>query len=330
MYAPVQLREPFAAARPQVTRQILEPVNDRATSGVASFVWPPDGEHQGKLIVRVPRNPQLDEPVQREKMLLNYLHNQLGQDPVYSRQFAHVYGSRPLGRSQALLLTPVSGHPLAQDLNRWNQGYYLHQAARWLSQWQRRTVTEWVGLDHERLDWLITSYPDALWGKTRVPDLLPLSEALNESKKGVWELLRPLLGQKLPLTVVHGAFQADNIWVARGRITGLCHWDDGRTQGLPWEDFWQLPLALFQDESYSVAQSWSRLTAHRQTIYEYWQTYHQSSDVTRQLRTPWLWLPWVCLIEAMKQILPWRMDWERYQYWLEMTRCALNQPCLHE
>lgn len=271
----------------------------------------------------------MDEPIQREKSLLHYLHQHLGQNPAYSQQFPHVYGSRPLGQSQAILLTPISGQLLTNHLHWWNRNYYLHRAAQWLSQFQQHTGQPWFVLDKDRLDWLITRYPDALWGQQGTPGLLPLPEELNEVKKGIGELMRPLLGQKLPFTVVHGAFQAQNIWVRRGRITGLHHWEDGRTKGLPWEDFWQFPLALFHDKSGSASLSWSRLTANQQTIQTYWHTYQQSSEMSHQLRQPWLWLPWVCFMEAMKQILPWRMDWRHYHYWLEMARYALTQPCLY-
>lgn len=328
-YTPVPLRERIAAAPPFAPEQLLQWAGDRATSGIVSFIWSADKQH-GNLIFRVPRNPQMDEPIQREKSLLHYLHQHLGQTPAYNQPFPHVYGSRPLGRGQALLLTPIPGQPLADFLHRWNRTYYLHKAGQWLSGWQQHMVQKWIVLDRERLAWLLTSYPDALWGKCSIPELLPLPEELNEVKKGVWELMRPLLGQKLPLTIVHGAFQADNIWVRRGRITGLQHWEDGRTEGLPWEDFWQLPLALYRDKSGAAAQSWKHLITNREIIQAYWHTYQQSSDMAQQLRPPWLWLPWVCLIEAIKQILPWRRDWEQYQYWLEMARYALNQPYLYK
>ncbi len=311
--------------------QLRKAANEPDSSGVVTFTWSGAGRDQADLTLKVPRNPQMNEAIQREKTLLTYLHHQLGQDPVYSQQFAHVYGSRPLGRSQALLLTAVPGKTLAAQLHWWNRAYYLNLSGRWLSDFHHRTITSWVVLDNQRLDWLITTYLDELWSEQHaVPALLPLPEQLEGVKKGVRHSLRPLLGQKIPLTVVHGAFQAHNIRVARGRVSGLDNWGNGRTEGLPWEDFWQFPLTLFQDTSGSIAESWNTLMAHRQTINDYWHVYRQREGLSALPGSPWNWLAWVCLVEAMKQLLPWQTNWEQYQYWLDMARCATNKLNLHE
>jgi hypothetical protein len=273
----------------------------------------------------------MNEVIQREKLLLNHLHCQLGQDSTYSQQFAHVYGSRPLGRSQGLLLTPVPGQAISKHLHWWNRAYYLNLSGRWLGDFHQRTTTTWAILDNQRLDWLITTYLDELWSQQHsVPDILPLPEQLDAVKTGVRHTLRPLLGQKIPFTVVHGTFQANNVRVVRGRVSGLDNWGNGRIEGLPWEDFWRFPLVLFKDNSNSIAQSWNTLISHRQIINDYWHAYSQTKVTSALPGSPWHWLPWACLVEAIKQILPWHTDWDQYQYWLDMARCAANKPHLHD
>lgn len=273
----------------------------------------------------------MDETIQREKGMLNYLHRHLGQDLVYNQQFAHVYGTRPLGRSQALLLTPTPGEAMASRLHWWNRAYYLNLSGHWLGKFHHRTHIASVVLDNQRLDWLITTYLDELWGHQHpVPAILPLPEQLDAVKKSIWFALRPLLGQTIPLVTVHGDFQAHNVNVVRGRVSGLSNWGNGRTEGLPWEDFWQFPLMLFKDSSGSIAQSWNTLMAHRQAINTYWHIYRQTEVTSTLPGTPWHWLAWACLVEAIKQILPWHTNWEQYQYWLDMARCVANKPCLHE
>ncbi len=294
-----------------------------------SFTWPGVGKDQIDLTLKVARNPQMNEGIQREKDMLNYLHGHLGQDPTYNQQFAHVYGSRSLGHSRGLLLTPIPGRAMSDSLHWWNRAYYLNLSGQWLGKFHNRTLTSWIVLDNQCLDWLITTYLDKLWGQQHpVPALLPLPEQLNGVKKGVWCTLHPLLGQKIPLTVVHGAFQADNLKIARGRISGLCNWGDGHIGGLPWEDFWHFPLTLFANRSGSIAESWNTLMAHRPLINDYWHVYSQTKVTSNLPGVPWQWLSWACLVKAIKQILPWRTNWEKYQYWLDMAWCAANKPYL--
>lgn len=202
------------------------------------------------VVVKVPLSDIAQAAVDREGEVLNTLptidHEQL------SSTLPRVVGTVELENRRALLMTAVSGVPMANAYNRWR-----HTASR-------RKVTRDFCMAEQ---WLRLLWNHTQRGRAPV-DLdggicarLALRFSGDPSLGAVLEGLGALhedLGQRSgPLTAVHGDFWYGNLLTLAGRISGVVDWESGTSCGQPVGDLarFALSYALYLDRHTAPGRS---------------------------------------------------------------------------
>ncbi|MDQ6898884.1 MAG: aminoglycoside phosphotransferase family protein, partial [Candidatus Dormibacteraeota bacterium] len=202
------------------------------------------------VVVKVPLSDIAQAAVDREGEVLNTLptidHEQL------SSTLPRVVGTVELENRRALLMTAVSGVPMANAYNRWR-----HTASR-------RKVTRDFCMAEQ---WLRLLWSHTQRGRAPV-DLdtgicarLALRFSGDPSLGAVLEGLGALhedLGQRSgPLTAVHGDFWYGNLLTLAGRISGVVDWESGTSCGQPVGDLarFALSYALYLDRHTAPGRS---------------------------------------------------------------------------
>lgn len=224
-----------------------------------------EGEPRPAYALKVNRNPDYPDAIEREYRNYSAIYARVGGDPAIPRPLF----CAPIGDRRVLCETVVAGRRCEDRYFSVRRGWrrrraierFLERAMAWAGEFHRRTRVASPVIDAGIVE---DEFERPLVAFAARPDVGgPLAERLH----AFTARLPRLAGMRWPVTAVHGDFDHGNILLEGDRV-GVVDWEDCRGEGNPFVDlaFLVFDLALVSDldagreqrlRSFFAPSSWS-------------------------------------------------------------------------
>lgn len=303
-----------------------------SAKGAATFIY--SGNKKQKLVIKIPRDPEFCDHIIREGENLINLHTNYSNKSGILKSIPRFIEYQYFGSSQALIICALEGKLMARWITKQNYVDALIKAADWLAEFHVLTKRNSLfQLSSESVDFLFGKDPDlSAYGEVDGTNVWIIKERYDSIQKSIKQQLLKFDGVTIPLSMVHGDFNPNNILIKNNRIAGVFDWGESNQHSLSFEDLFHFPLSMFLSKKFRISTArtnnpgelWDQVCTYNQDIKKY--IIHYSNQIGINPGLPYAFIPWYFFITAKKELLQWRHDLKSFNYYLGLAEIALEKP----
>lgn len=299
--------------------------------GAATFFY---SLNKKKFVIKVPRDPKFNDFVVKEGENLINLQTDLNNKSSILKSIPQFVRSTYFGSSQAMIISGIEGQLMARWINKKNYQNGLTKAANWLAEFHTLTKrSSSFQINSDTIDLIFGKVPDLSWYENfDGPRIRALKERYEFLQNSIKQQLLKIDDLRIPLSMVHGDFNLNNILITNNNICGVIDWGESNQQALPFEDLFHFPLSMFLSSKFKISTAktlnsielWEQVCSYYQEIQNY--IIHYSNQTGIDPNLPYAFVPWYFFITAKKELLQWRYNLRSYDHYIRLVEVTLDRP----